>query len=147
LAKWLIAALIFGGSGYVVAYLILSGSSQPGRSDWGPLVVSSGAAAFAVSCLFWRLLCAPDHLISARRGALVGVLIGLFAHPVAWYLFIVWSYLTGTRSSLGERAVNPVVALAACFVFAFWSILLTGWLTVPAGGIVGWVLGRVLRPR
>jgi hypothetical protein len=117
----LISALTFGGLGCLIAYLIL-----PGKSDWDALVISSGAAAFGMSYLFWRSLCTPDSLVSARRGALVGVLTGLFAHPLAWYLAIVWNYVVGARSSLGDRTVNPLDGLAACFVFAFSSILLMG---------------------
>ena len=100
-----------------------------------------------MSFVLWRLFCVPDQLISARRGALAGVLTGLLAHPVAWYLAIAWMYLIGERSSLGNRTIDPFEALTGCFVFAFWSILLMGWITVPAGGVVGWILGKVLRPR
>lgn len=117
----LISALTLGGLGCVIAYLILFGFNPQGKSDLDSLVISSGAAAFGMSYLFWRLLCVPDHLISTRRGVLVGVLTGLFAHPVAWYLAIVWNYLAGATSSLGDRAVNPLEDLAACFVYAFWS--------------------------
>ncbi|HTX37124.1 MAG TPA: hypothetical protein VME43_18975 [Bryobacteraceae bacterium] len=77
----------------------------------------------------------------------MGLLTGVLAHPVAWYLAIVWSYASGARSSLGERMLNPLEAVAACFVFAAGSIILTGWLTVPAGGVIGWILGKLLRPR
>jgi hypothetical protein len=106
----------------------------------------SGLAAFAVSLPLWRIFCRSDRGISGRGGAIAGILVGLFAHPVTWYLTIVWAYTTGVRSSLGEPAANPVEAITGCFAFAFWSILLTGWVTMPAGGIVGWILGRVLRP-
>ena len=141
-----IAALVFGGSGFIVANLILS-HFGPERSDWHSLAISSGAAAFGVSYFFWRVFCSSSQLISARRGALVGVLTGILAHPVAWYLAIVWSYASGVRSSLGERMVNPLQAIAACFLYGGLSVLLTGWLTVPAGGVVGWILGRMLRQR
>lgn len=63
----------------------------------------------------------------------MGILTGVLAHPVAWYLGIVWSYASGARSSLGERTVNPLQGLAACLIYGCLSVLLTGWLTVPAG--------------
>jgi hypothetical protein len=93
-----------------------------GRGSSSLISSSSGAAAFGVSFLFWRIFCASPQRISGRRGALVGLLTGVFAHPVAWYLAIVWFY-------------------------AGMSLLLMGWLTVPAGGMVGWILGKVLQPR
>jgi hypothetical protein len=142
-----IPALVFGGTGFIIAYLFLAHFSPEGKTDWHSLAISSGAAAFGVSLLFWRLFCPADQLISARRGALVGIVTGVLAHPVAWYLVIVWLYASGARSSLGDRTINPLDGLAACFVYAGFSIVSTGWLTVTAGGIVGWILGRLLRPR
>jgi hypothetical protein len=137
-----IAALVFGVTGFIIAHLILAHSAGNG---WHSLAIWSGVAAFGLSFLFWRIFCASGRLISGRRGALVGILTGVLAHPVAWYLAIVWSYRSGARSSLGERVLNPLEGVAACFVFAAWSIFLTGWLTVPAGGVVGWMLGKLLR--
>jgi hypothetical protein len=64
-----------------------------------------------MSFLFWRLFCPSDQPISARRGALVGILTGMLAHPVAWYLVMVWFYTSGARSSLGDKTVNPLEGL------------------------------------
>lgn len=141
-----IPGLVFGVAGTIIAYLVLAPFSPEERSGWYSLVISSGAAAFGVSCLFWRIFCAPGELLTARRGGLAGLLTGLLAHPVAWYLAIVWSYVSGARSSLGDRTLNPLEGLGACFVYGGLSLLFTGWLTVPAGGMVGWILGKVLRP-
>lgn len=142
-----IAAMVFGATGFIVAHLILARFGSEERSGWNSLAVSSGAAAFVMSFLFWRLICGSDQLVSPRRGAFVGILTGVLAHPVLWYLAIVWNYASGTRSSLGDRPANPIEGLTACLVFAGWSLLLTGWITVPAGGILGWILGRTLQPR
>ena len=142
-----ISALVFGGAGSIIAYLILYHLS-PERSDWHALTISSGAAAFAVSCVFWRVFCSPSQLISGRRGALVGVLTGILTHPVAWYLAIVWSYASGARSSLGDRTLNPLQGLTACFVYAFLSILVrTGSGTSGSKGCPGfsyWAGSRCL---
>lgn len=142
-----IAALVFGGCGAFIAYLILSRFSPEGKTDWHSLAISSGVAAFAVSYLFWHVFCASGKAISGRRGALVGIVTGALAHPVAWYLAIVWAYASGERSSLGDRTVNPLEGLWGALVYAYLSILLAGWITIPAGGIAGWVLGRILRTR
>ena len=98
----LVSALVFGGSGFLIASLILFGLHHAG-DDWHPLAVSSGLAAFGVSLVLWRFLCTPARLISPSRGAQVGALTGLLAHPVAWYLAILWMFMTGARSSLGDR--------------------------------------------
>jgi hypothetical protein len=133
-------ALVFGGLGFVLGYLIVS---QRGRvGDWWPLAVASGLSAWAVSLLLWRLLCATSQPVSRRRGALAGALTGLLAHPVAWYLALVWNYLLGHTSSLGDKPSNPLESLAGCLVMTFWSLLIVGWLTVPAGAVVGFLLAR-----
>lgn len=142
-----VPALVFGAAGCAVAYLIFACFSPGEKRDSNSLAISSGAAAFGVSFLFWRIFCASPQLISARRGALVGILTGVLAHPVAWYLAIVWTYASGARTSLGDSTLNPLEGVPACFVYAGMSILLMGWLTVPAGGMLGWILGKVLRPR
>jgi hypothetical protein len=133
-------ALVFGGSGFVLAYLIVSTRGRVG--DWWPLVAASGLAAFAVSLLLWRLLCATSQPVSGRRGALAGALTGLFAHPVAWYLTLVWNYLFGQTSSLGDKAADPLDSLTGSLVMTFWSLLFAGWLTVAAGTVVGFLLTR-----
>jgi hypothetical protein len=133
-------ALVFGVQGFVLAYLIVLQRWRVG--DWWPLVVASGVAAFAVSFVVWRLLCGSGHPVSGRRGALAGALTGLLAHPVAWYLALVWNYLLGHTSSLGDTPSGPLESLAGCLVMTFWSLLIVGWLTVPAGAVVGFLLAR-----
>ena len=133
-------ALVFGGLGFGLAYLIVSVRGRIG--DWWPLVAASGLAAFAVSLLLWRLLCGSGRPVTWRRGALAGALTGLLAHPVAWYLALVWNYAIGQTSSLGDRSTNALESLAGAFIMTFWSLLIAGWLTVPAGAVVGFLLAR-----
>ena len=143
-----VRASVFGVSGFVLAYLIVSARGRIG--DWWPLVGASGLAAFSVSLLLWRLLCGSGQPVSGRRGALAGALTGLLAHPIAWYLALVWHYLQRHTSSLGDKPVDPLQSFAGSLVMAFWSLLIAGWLTVPAGAIVGFLLtssrnGRTIR--
>jgi hypothetical protein len=133
-------ALIFGALGLVLSYLILAGHAA-GR-DWWSIVVASGVAAFAVSYVLWRVICSPDRPLSARRGALAGALTGLLAHPVTWYLAVVWTYLRGRVLFPGGKPVGPIEGLPVSLVYAFFGLILTGWLTVPAGAIAGWLLAR-----
>jgi hypothetical protein len=113
-----ISAIVFGASGYIIAYLILP---RPETSDWHLIAISSGAAAFGGSYFLGHVFCSSSQLLSGRRGALVGVLTAILAHPVAWYLMNVWSYASGVRSSLADRALNPLEGLTACLVYACWS--------------------------
>jgi len=40
-------------------------------------------------------------------------------------------------SSLGEPPLNVIEAIPAALVFSFWSLLFFGWITVPAGALIG----------
>ena len=142
--KGLIAAAVFGCLGLALAYPVVS--LAPGKG-WHLLIISSGLATFAVGLVLWRRLCAAARATSPRRGALVGALTGLLAHPLAWYFLILFNYLFGGPNSLGDQPLNPLEGLWGCFVFAFWSIFLTGWFTIPAGAITGWLLVRAMRGR
>jgi hypothetical protein len=133
-------ALIFGALGLVLSYLILAGHAA--GSDWWSIVVASGVAAFTVGFILWRALCSPVRPLSARRGTLAGALTGLLAHPVAWYLAVVGTYLRGRPMFPGSRPVGPIEGLPVSLVYAFFGLILTGWLTVPAGAIAGWLLAR-----
>lgn len=75
-----ISALVLGGLGYIVAYLMLPRSEV---NDWHLLTISGGAAAFGLSYVLRRVFWSSSQRISGRRGALVGVLAGILAHPVA----------------------------------------------------------------
>src|SRR5689334_6696513 len=134
------SSLIFGALGLVLSYLILAGHTS-GSDGWS-IVVASGVAAFAVSFALWRVICSPDRPLSARRGALAGALTGVLAHPVAWYLAVVWTYLCSRPLFPGGKPVGPVEGLTVSLVYAFFGVILTGWLTVPAGAIAGWLLAR-----
>ena len=133
-------ALVFSALGFALAYLILAGHTT--GSDWWSIVVGSGVAAFAVSFVLWRVICSRDRPLSVRRGALAGALTGLLAHPVAWYLAVVWTYSRGRPLFPGGKPVGPIEGLPVSLVYAFFGVILTGWITVPAGAIAGWLLAR-----
>jgi hypothetical protein len=70
--------------------------------------------------------------------------IGLLSHPLAWYLAILWHYLSGDRASTGDEPLDPIMGITDSFVFSFWSLLLAGWLTIPVGAALGALLARWL---
>ena len=133
-------ALIFGVLGLVISYLILS--SHAVGTDWWSIVAASGLAAFAVSYLLWQVLCSPARPTSPRHGVLAGALTGVLAHPVAWYLAVVWTYLRSHPLFPNGKLVGPIEGLGVSFVYAFFGVILTGWITVPAGALAGWLLAR-----
>lgn len=129
-----VAGLAFSLTALICSLLILS---RAGSSDWAVLVYSAPVAAFCISFLLWWLVIERSYRISPVKGIIVGALTGVFAHPLAWYLAILYFYVTGARTSLGEETLNPLDGIGASFVFSGVSLLLTGWLTILAGAIVG----------
>ncbi len=107
----------------------------------------AGLSAFICGAVFWRLLAA--HKPGPVQGSLAGLLAGVVSHWLCWWLFITSAWVshlfTGQLSSLGEPPMNPINALWGAAAFSFWSLIVAGWITAPAGAFTGWALGRVWR--
>jgi len=97
-------------------------------------------SAFALGTFFWSLLVSRA---SALRGGLAGFLTGTVSHLTTWYLVILALWITGAKSSLGEKTLGPVDGLAGALVFGGMSLLLLGWLTAPLAALAGVVFARV----
>jgi hypothetical protein len=55
---------------------------------------------------------------------------------------LVWNYLLGRTSSLGDKPANPLHSLRGWLVMTLWSLLSAGWITIPAGAVAGYLLRR-----
>lgn len=116
--------------------------------QWFPLY--AGIAAFVTATILWRLLIERKQKYTTLSGIAVGALIGSVSHYVCWYLQILvanlWYAFFGTgASSLGDPPMDLLTAIPAAFTFSAWSWFFFGWLTIPAGGIIGGVFCRYLR--
>jgi hypothetical protein len=107
------------------------------------LIVTATVAAFIVGALLWKLIFSGGRRPNILTGAGVGALVGIVSHPLAWYLLMVWLFVAGGRSSLGDRTVDPLSAIPASLFFSLASLLAVGWATAPVGALVGGVLGYV----
>jgi len=56
---------------------------------------------------------------------------------MTWYLAMLYLYLTGAESSLGEPVLNPIQALWGSLVFSIYSLVLLGWITLPVSMFCG----------
>jgi hypothetical protein len=132
------AALVAGGC-LALAALLSSGLILLAArgNDWQVLIFTSTVAAFIIGTLLWRLFFSPGRKPSVLMGLGVGALVGFLSHPLAWYLTLVWVYIGGGTSSLGDRTIDPLNALWASFAYSAFSWLIVGWITVPLGGAVG----------
>ena len=124
-------------------------------NDWGVasgdgyglgFISSAGIAAFLAPCFIWYIMIERRERISVSRGITVGVLGAALAHFVCWYLFLVSSYIE--HLYLGEsteKVVGPLGGILAALTYSLVSLPLFGLLTLPIGGLIGGICGRILK--
>ncbi len=132
------AALVFGLTGAFVAMLVLASAEGGG---WMQLTGSAGLAAFLVSLGLWYLVIKKWSFVNGKRGALIGLIVGIASHPVTWYIHILYLNIIDSRSSLNEPPIGPIDGLYGSLAFTFWSLLLFGWLTAPIAALLGAGIG------
>lgn len=124
-------------------------SSSASGDGWGLFLACAPLAAFLTGFGLWCRLIERKRRTRLRAGILTGALAGTLAHYLCWYLMILSLYLEylwlGTTSSLGEPPMDPLQALLGAAAFSLFSLFLFGWLTIPAGALLGWLI--ILRSR
>ena len=107
---------------------------------------SAGIAAFLAPCFIWYIMIERRERISVSRCITVGVLGAALAHFVCWYLFLVSSYIE--HLYLGEsteKLVGPLEGILAALTYSLFSLPLFGLLTLPIGGLIGGICGRIFK--
>jgi hypothetical protein len=136
--------IVAGLAAFGISAWILAGNT----GGWQIFVGISPVAAFLTGFVLWWSLMTLRPRISILFGLLVGALIGILAHPMAWYLAILWMYFSGETGSLGEAPLNPVEGVFYAPVYALPSLLIVGWLSVPlgliGGGLVAYIQSRFM---
>ncbi len=132
-----ITGLLAGLVALLFSWVLLKGSSQ----DWGVMIYASAIAALILGTALWWLIVGRANNRLILRGFIAGALVGLFSHPVAWYLSILVLYLSGTKSSLGEPTLDPIQGVWSALVSSFMSLILFGWMTITIGAFLGGILG------
>lgn len=140
--KPLLWAFAFGIAGLAGAALAVRDSAGEG---WEVLPYAAGLATFSLAALARGLTFRSQALPRARRGAAVGALVAFLSHPLAWFLLDLHQALLGGPPSSGEAPLGVADAASGSIVLAFWSLLLTGWWTVPLGAALGALLARLER--
>jgi hypothetical protein len=130
----------FAAATLACATLIVRDSVGKG---WHAIPYAAAVAAFLLGAVGRLLLAGPRGPLTGRRGAVMGGLIALLAHPLTWALAGLHQTLFGGPSPVGDTPLGVTGILWGSPVFAFWSLLLTGWWTVPAGAGLGAVLARI----
>lgn len=162
---WSLAAGgVFAVAALAVSELVVAATFGDGvgpRSLGGsllPLPLTATVGSFLLGWSLWALLVERPGGAGATRGALVGTVTAVLAHPLMWVLSafplaVVESLLVaGKATSSGAiwylvlLPLSVVGTLLGSLTLSFWSLLFFGWATVPVGTLVGVGLG-VLRGR
>lgn len=131
-AFWiLLAGLVFALTAFICSYLFL----RDAVGDWRGMLIAAPLTAFFCGLVCWGIFIARGHKAGFWRGVWVGALVALLSHPLVWYGSILYFYLTGE-----PRTLNPLEGLLASLVYALFSLVFVGWLTVPAAAITGGLL-------
>ncbi|SVB72243.1 uncharacterized protein METZ01_LOCUS225097 [marine metagenome] len=124
-------------------------------NDWGiasgdgyglGFISSAGIAAFLAPCFIWYIMIERRKRISVSRGITVGVLGAALAHFICWYLFLISSYIE--HLYLGEsteKVVGPLGGILAALTYSLVSLPLFSLLTLPIGGLIGGICGRIFK--
>ena len=108
---------------------------------WEWFFLPAGLAAFLTAFALWWLVVERTAKLTAVRGAVAGAIAGIAAHYVCWYFMLLGNFFralaVGEAVGGNAGAVDPLNALGGAAAFTFWSLLLFGWLTFPAGAALG----------
>jgi len=133
--------------GALTALLVLANTTGSGYES---LLVAAPIAAFVAGKSSWWLLVSRKARTGLPRGVLAGALAGAVGHSICWYMLLVGAFAChvttgGCTDSLGQPPMNPLHAFAAAAGYSAFSLVFYGWLTVPAGALLGGLLAVARR--
>jgi hypothetical protein len=117
----------------IVLFWVLHDAAGAG---WAVIVPSAVLATLGLTVggLWWSARRRP----SRWTGIGIGVLVGVFVHPLTWYLALLLAFFHGDRGTLGDPTLTPWESLAGVWVYSFFSFLLAGWLSCPISAAICW---------
>jgi hypothetical protein len=147
-----ITALLGGGCAFLaVSFTSLSTSSLLVAFHWDAqssiLTLSASIAAMLTGLGLWRYCTARVQWISLRRAIGTGMLFSVLAHPLAWYLTMILSFVAHLLDPSGSfgLSLDPFWAFFGSIFLSLYSLILVGWLTLLVSGISGAGLLLLLR--
>lgn len=138
----LLAAIPLGLAGTGASAIFFGSRIDNGYGFFIPIC---GLAAFGLAVVLLRLIVIPAP--GMLSGVLVGVVVGVASHPLAWYLGMMYNAVLFRAEGRARDAIGPIIGIAGAFTYSLMSWLYAGWLTVPIGGIVGGLTGSWLARR
>ena len=136
-------ALVAAVTGVLVGLGILAAGTAEG---YGLFPVIAALAGFLTSFLCWKLIIDRRKHYTTSSAILTGALSGVISHPVCWYFFIIQANIENLsgyyKSSMGDDPVGLLEGLQTALAFSFFSLLITGWLTVGVAVLAAIMLVR-----
>ena len=145
--------LLGGGCAFLAASFLSIHSSNflvPFHWDSENSILTLGAslAAALTGLGLWRYCTTRIRWLSLRRAIGAGMLFSLLAHPLAWYLTMVVSFiahLLDPAGPFGVLGVDPFSALFGGLFLSLYSLVLVGWLTLSLSALLATGLLFLLR--
>jgi len=112
------------------------------------LIFSTPVAAALTGFGLFRYCLARIHWITTRRAIGASMLFNILAHPLAWYLACVLTFVMHLLNpSYGSinLDVNPLWAILVSIQYSFSSLILVGWLTLLVSALMSVGLISLLR--
>ncbi len=137
---------------YAVFALGLAGwffwQSHIGDKPWGYLWAGP-VGAFVGGTLLWRSIVAWKNKYSILMGALAGLITGLVFYCFVGYFLILYANVCywifgGCQDSLGNPPIDPFNALwLGSGAYFIWGLILFARFSVPAGVLLGGIVGFI----
>ena len=147
----LVGVVLFGLIGTGVVLLFYAGLVYLIRSEvlswreFDPTMMAFALTATALAgAAAWRLIVATPES-SSVRGAFAGLVAGIVAHPLCWFLLLVFQTVWDPnlrRQSLTNIFFNVVFMT---LLMTISSLGLVGWITAPIGATLGYAAKRLNR--
>lgn len=141
---WLKYSLINTLLGTCIAIYICCNSTDSAKFQ---LLISNCLSAFIVSGVSWKLLVKESDFISLNSTVKLGLLVGIFSHYISfviWGLFrIICYWTTGNCTDSFGESPDLVGAFVTSIPASIGTLILYGWITIPAAIIGGLILRQI----
>jgi hypothetical protein len=146
-----VGILVFGLIGTSGVLVLLKGVINFLRTDtdfWkeldGRLVVCAAVGAALAGTLCWQTML--RHEPSPRSGAGYGLMTGLAAHPLCWFLYFSTHLIWGDSFHFKTPKEWLFLLTVGVLLASVSSLGMVGWLSGPVGALLGYLTFRIRRP-
>jgi len=110
--------------------------------DYSEFPYFSSFSSFIAPTISWYFLVEKRNDFSRLSGAKAGCAAAVSAHYITWYTSIVVGniqyWIFGMRvTTLDEVPIDVISGLLGVLSYTLFSLVLFGWLTLPAGALIG----------